>query len=350
MKNKYKIAIIGSYPPPYGGISVHVQRMLARLDKEKFVFFNTAKSSYEGSRPFWGKHKFIQSFLFIFKPYRLIHYHTPDDVARVLLSFVGYFRKNIYLHIHGESLEQTLNRKSPLAFIQKILLHNVHILASNSRIVQIVKPFNPRSIHEIDAFLPPLFDAEMYEKIRRLIPDTNSDLTISMVGWFRSYLDTDVYGYDIALEALHILQDDYKINVTIIASVNGINDQKLFQKFQERRRELELEESFLLIMDDLDEVWPLYLKSDIFIRPTNTDGGAVSIKEAQWFDAEVIASDAVPRPQGISLFKNRDAKDLASQIFRVSQQKYANADMRIQKARTNNFTSKLLEEIYHIEE
>ena len=37
MKNKNKkakIAIIGPYPPPYGGISVHIQRALFYLDKE----------------------------------------------------------------------------------------------------------------------------------------------------------------------------------------------------------------------------------------------------------------------------------------------------------------------------
>ena len=30
---KFKIALIGSYPPPYGGVSVHIQRLHSNLLK-----------------------------------------------------------------------------------------------------------------------------------------------------------------------------------------------------------------------------------------------------------------------------------------------------------------------------
>jgi hypothetical protein len=41
MKNKnkkVKIAIIGPYPPPYGGISVHIQRVRTHHRMEEFLF------------------------------------------------------------------------------------------------------------------------------------------------------------------------------------------------------------------------------------------------------------------------------------------------------------------------
>ena len=35
--NSLKIAIIGPYPPPYGGISIHVQRMHYFLQQERNI-------------------------------------------------------------------------------------------------------------------------------------------------------------------------------------------------------------------------------------------------------------------------------------------------------------------------
>jgi hypothetical protein len=35
---KPRIALIGPYPPPYGGISVHIQRMAAHLEAEDIEY------------------------------------------------------------------------------------------------------------------------------------------------------------------------------------------------------------------------------------------------------------------------------------------------------------------------
>ena len=42
------------------------------------------------------------------------------------------------------------------------------------------------------------------------------------------------------------------------------------------------------------------------MRPTRTDGDAVSIREAMHFGRPVVASDAVPRPEGVVTFPSRD--------------------------------------------
>lgn len=54
----------------------------------------------------------------------------------------------------------------------------------------------------------------------------------------------------------------------------------------------------------------LMKQCDLVLRPTNTDGDALTIREALYFGVPVIASDAVRRPTGTILFRNRDAKDL----------------------------------------
>jgi glycosyltransferase involved in cell wall biosynthesis len=55
-------------------------------------------------------------------------------------------------------------------------------------------------------------------------------------------------------------------------------------------------------------------ESDVFLRPTNTDGDAVSIREALYLGTPVVTSDAVPRPEPCVLFANRDMKDFEKKV------------------------------------
>ena len=56
---------------------------------------------------------------------------------------------------------------------------------------------------------------------------------------------------------------------------------------------------------------------DLFVRPTSTDGDAVSIREALWLGVPTVASDAVARPAGVATFRSRDADDLARKIMQT---------------------------------
>ena len=62
-----KIAIVGPYPSPYGGISVHIQRTLSRLVVlgADFHFFNeTPNSNYLGKfYKIYGKYNKAKSLL-----------------------------------------------------------------------------------------------------------------------------------------------------------------------------------------------------------------------------------------------------------------------------------------------
>ena len=66
--------------------------------------------------------------------------------------------------------------------------------------------------------------------------------------------------------------------------------------------------------------FPALLKiSDVFLRPTNSDGDALSIREAIDLKVPVVASDCVIRPNGVALFKSRDLVDffnVTTQVLR----------------------------------
>jgi glycosyltransferase involved in cell wall biosynthesis len=148
---------------------------------------------------------------------------------------------------------------------------------------------------------------------------------------------------------LEKLRRDIGLDVTIIASVNGISSKKIYDQFTKELSEQKLEKHFLLITDDIEEIWPIYIVSDLFIRPTISDGSSVALLEAMWFETKAIASDSVPRPEGVTIFKDRDVDDMTKKIRLIIEQGFPTKEERLKKIKNKKFESKLLKEIYKIE-
>ena len=238
---------------------MHVQRMMAYLEKDDYILYNTSPNVSANSFHFYGKYKLILLLSFLFKKFRLIHHHSPNKFDRLFLCFLGYFKNNIYLHIHGASIEENFLDKSISSFLLKKTLKNVNVIADNSKIISIVKPLNPRTVFQIDAFLPPIYKKNIYASFIDNISLPKAKITIGMVGWFTEFRNTDLYGFDLALDALYKLRNEHHLDIAILASVNGVKSDYLYNQFTQNRSELNLNESFFLIMDDLEEIWPLYL-------------------------------------------------------------------------------------------
>ena len=65
------------------------------------------------------------------------------------------------------------------------------------------------------------------------------------------------------------------------------------------------------------ELWPVLKKSALFIRPTKTDGDALSLREALYYQVPTVASDVVYRPEGTYLY-SAGAKDaLVSEMKKI---------------------------------
>lgn len=61
------------------------------------------------------------------------------------------------------------------------------------------------------------------------------------------------------------------------------------------------------------------LKSvDLYLRPTSTDGNSVAVLEALALGTPVLASDAVPRPDGVMTYKFGDRVDFLSKMHDMS--------------------------------
>jgi hypothetical protein len=55
----------------------------------------------------------------------------------------------------------------------------------------------------------------------------------------------------------------------------------------------------------------------LFLRPSNSDGDAISIREALYYKVPTIASNVIRRPKGTITFKNRNLQDLTFKTINV---------------------------------
>jgi glycosyltransferase involved in cell wall biosynthesis len=129
------------------------------------------------------------------------------------------------------------------------------------------------------------------------------------------YQGQDLYGIDMCIDLCAALKKDYP-RIGFVFCLPGAGDDAAFNELKSRVSLQEIEDNFLFQTKPC-QYYPVLMKSDIFVRPTVSDGDAVSLREALYLKIPSLASDAAPRPEGTVLFKNRDVEDFVSRVKMV---------------------------------
>lgn len=316
------IAIIGSYPPPYGGISVHLKRFVDYLEREEidYILYNTVSSAEKTSRVVSVAKRpasWYLKFLLIHRC-KIVHLVSVNWFGRMLFGLAASLRPGKYvLSIHGRSITVPLTSKKKLrVFATRWLLRRMDaVVACNSDIERDcleVAGLAKSKVRTIPAFIPPARDqgAKLPDFILNYI-DLHSPI-ISAIGWIgQVHLGHDLYGIDMMVQLIQRLRCDYP-RIGLILSVNGGQDVAIQQTVKDCRQSVG--DSMLVVTESLKEFTPLAELSDLFLRPTNTDGDAVSIREALFVGTPVVTSNAAPRPEPCVLFANRDMDNFELQV------------------------------------
>ena len=108
MKNKsIRIALIGSYPPPYGGVSVHIERLKKKLnalgiDSVIYDFSQEFNLLNKDIVPVKNPKKWFLKYFFTAKE-DIIHSHMSDWRLRAAICLMSLFGKKMIISIHGSS-------------------------------------------------------------------------------------------------------------------------------------------------------------------------------------------------------------------------------------------------------
>ncbi len=320
-----KIALLGPLSPPYGGISVHIDRVAKKFELQENIvhhFDTTIPCRKNPIKYVWS----LIIFLWKFRPDQ-IYYHTLflrsfcfELVILALFKPFLWYRFIIVEHNYRYLLSKGKCYKVILNLFLRGVDHQVFI---GDRIAPI---YDGHAIHcaplvSIESpFLPP--DTVQEQKIIERYPsalsqfiDTHSPLLIanaSQVIWFN---EGDLYGFDMAIQLIQQLRSTYP-TVGLVFALSRIEDEAYYQQLCTEIKKRGIEQNWYFLIQN-NELWPLFKHADLFVRPTSIDTFGISVQEALLMGTPAIASDVCQRPEGTILFEARNQKAFETLVISI---------------------------------
>jgi glycosyltransferase involved in cell wall biosynthesis len=314
---KFSMLLIGPIPPPAGGVSIHLWRLMFILKHDFSIdFVDESRNKKRGVFNI-RELKFLSYFRKLLGS-QVVSIHSGLNALRyfhILAAKICFRKVVLTLHAYPEE-------KKPLKkWLDECIFNRCdRIIAVNSDILERIS-LTPRKIQVMHAFLPPVMAEEnalpvvIADQIK-LAQSQGKTIICSNAWRLDRFNNEDLYGVDMCIEAVRSLkQQGFKILFIFnIATIDMYGKQ--YDAYQQNISSLGLTEDFRLTNELLSFV-RLMEKSDLAVRPTNTDGDSLSIREALFLGVPIIASDVLVRPEGTLLFSNRNQADFEEKIKSV---------------------------------
>jgi glycosyltransferase involved in cell wall biosynthesis len=297
-----------------GGINQNILRIESLINGfNKNIFLDESPLDEWNQKTYNIRSISLLKYFKIIKSCDIVHIHTPVWWLRCMHILASkILRRRIVVTIHSWKNFRKLSAdfmttKFCLQFADKVIYVNKEYDCF----------FNLKksSTYYMPAFIPDISKKRnnMPEKLKNLFEKKRKIISANA---YRLDLinNMDLYGLDICLETARLFKENAE-NFTIIfivASLRGKSNQ-IYLKYSDIVKKEKLEDYILIYPKAIDFLALIEL-SDIVIRPTLTDGDALTIREALYKRVPVIASDAIQRPKGTIIFKNRNSSDLYSKI------------------------------------
>lgn len=303
-----KILLIGPLPPPLGGVSVYLyrhRRVLERDGHDVSVLDPTkmSRAAY-----------FTRLLLAPFGRYDLIADHVQSIYVMLVLLVTGMAGRTEVVDWNWRQLENWAGWKRRLcgAFLRRckgIVLSGAH-LASYYEEHGVALP--REKVRGLDPFIPPPLEDE--EAILATYPSEVLEFAagrrpLIAANAFRLvfYRGVDLYGLDMCVEMVAALKESYP-NVGLVFALAEVGDAGYFGEMRRRIEELGIKDNFFFLTGQR-ELWPLFRRADLMVRPTCSDAYGISVAEALHLGCPAVASDVCVRTPGTLTFANRDAED-----------------------------------------
>ncbi len=316
---KRRILFIGPSPNNIGGVSIHLKRLIYLLKDDYIIDFidegrirQNEIYNVRSLNPFPYFKKIVQS--------HLVHIHSGIPILRMFHIVICrlLLRKKTIVTIHRDiTIERHV--KTTRWFLRRCS----HVITVNQRSYDFISEgmkFEKCSI--IPAFLPPISEQEpeLPQEVSNWInvrKTHDSILIISNAGNLVMKNGEDLYGVDLCIEAMqHLVNQLGETKFFFIFVIATCDREQLrLEKYKQLVASYGLTNHFLIWDNGLSFI-KLIEHAQLVLRTTNTDGDALTVREALHMGRNVIASDVVERPQGTILFKNRDVKDLVKKIMK----------------------------------
>jgi glycosyltransferase involved in cell wall biosynthesis len=330
---------VGGFPPPYGGVSIYIKRLKEYLDSLGMSNYVWDISHVKKNENHVISMRFllIPFFLLIRKDISIIHYNVSGFLGK---QYIGFFNRLFFknrkkvLSIHGKVQGLFLHHQKSMINILNTF-DAIICVKKNDKEYLIKKGINV-DIYEIPGFIPPIIKNHEIKEISQRVwsfIDKHDPIISANASRISFYNNRDLYGIDMCIDLCSKIKSNYP-NIGFVIFLPEIGDLTYYKKIRKMIDDKGIRDNVLIYAKPC-QFYPILLKSDIFVRPTNTDGDAVSVREALFFKVPTIASDVVPRPNGTILFSTRDIDDFNSKVLKA----LANYEMIKKKVEQLNFES-----------
>ncbi|WNG57080.1 glycosyltransferase family 4 protein [Archangium gephyra] len=320
-----RVLLVGDYPPPHGGVAVHVQQLHGYLRERgvETVVLDIGK----GGRPAPD----------------VIPVRTPTQYGTRL---AGFLREGWTVHVHTSGNNPKSWMLAATAGVRAraprvITLHSGLLpdylassvsrrafarvaLAGYSRVVAVSEAVREAlarcGVPEEKLVVYPAFCGSQVRP-GRVSPEIEAARARRLPLLAMAHHPSPVYGRGLMFRALRMIADELP-GVGLAVFGPGTRSEEFLRDAHEHRVEELIED-----MGELEHSRALALISrcDAFIRPTTHDGDAISVREALALGVPCVASDVCGRPHGTYTFRAGNAVELAERVHHALEQGPAQA-------------------------
>jgi len=319
-----RVLLLGSYPPPYGGLQVHIVA-LRRFLLERSVacsVINLDRHRDGGEDGvYYPRSALGVLWLLLRLPYDVVHLHVGGDlttrhlVLGLVCSWLPGKKSVLTLHSGGypsSPAGQATSRKSIRGFV---LRRFDRVVGVNDEIVDLFQRagvpstrahlIEPHALfqHDIDDLLLTDRDSALGERLSPFF-DAHDPVLLTV-----GLLERE-YNLALQVEALAALRETHhRAGLAIIGS--GSLESELRALIAEKPYA-----EHILLCGDVEHRATLraIADCDLLLRPTSYDGDAISVREALHFGTPVLASDNGMRPAGVRLIEGLEPGTFATAI------------------------------------
>lgn len=331
-----KILILGPLPPPLGGVSVHIHRVTQKFIQQNNTVINFDATCYTSR--FVRTIQLIVSFI-KHKPDIVYHHTLYHSYLEWVLVIIFKLICQYQLVLIDHDCRDLYKRSQ---FFKKILRHSMFLVNKQVLIGNLtVQCYRDNHIPLIancsveSPFLPP--DVSQEKRILQTYPPElfeflHNHAPIVCVNAFSLIMleGKDLYGIDTSIQLIAQLKNQFPASGLVIV-LGQRGNLEYYQELQRTIKVLDVYDN-IFFLEEQKELWPLFKYSDLFIRPTLSDGFSISIVEALYLGTATLASDVCLRPAKTILFKTDNFNDLlqktctilASKNYAAPHHKYHN--------------------------
>jgi glycosyltransferase involved in cell wall biosynthesis len=246
---------------------------------------------------------------------RLLHAHLTAREWRLLVPLLPLRSVGVKLvvsfHSFHEGGESLSDRLAPT------VLHQMNAIFASGEVVRqrwIDRGVRPDRVRLLPPFVAPrdLSPELLPDHVRQFMARHSPTLTCG-ASLLYSLHGREVYGTEIAVQALAILRRQHP-SAGLVIHVSRVSEPQRMSVLRGLIKALELEDAVLLVEGSLPEPAALWAHGDAFLRPSWDDGDSIAVRQALWAGVPTIASDAVPRPDGVVRFSVGDPTALAEKL------------------------------------